>query len=71
LNPQISVSFFIDLATKNKNYAQGSGFNPQNSVSFFNDLDIERKTMLKAFVSFFNEIAMEKRNYDHGLYFIF
>jgi hypothetical protein len=27
--------------------------------------------MLMTFASFFNEIAIEKRNYAHGFYFIF
>jgi hypothetical protein len=47
--------------TKEKNYAQGSGFNPQIVVSFFNELATERKTMLKASASFFNDLAIEKR----------
>jgi hypothetical protein len=41
-----SVSFFNELATEKKNYAQGFGFNPQIYVSFFNDISTERKTML-------------------------
>jgi hypothetical protein len=32
---------------------------------------IERKTMLKAYVSFFNELVIEKKNYARDLYFIF
>jgi hypothetical protein len=37
------------------------------SFSFFNKLCTEKKTMLVTFVSFFNELGIEKRNYAHGL----
>jgi hypothetical protein len=37
----------------------------------FNEIAIERKTMLKAFVSFFNELSTERRNYAHEIYLIF
>jgi hypothetical protein len=55
-NPQISVSFFNELATERKTMLMAS-------VSFFNELATEKKTMLIASVSFFNELATEKRNY--------
>jgi hypothetical protein len=48
-----------------------SGSVPRYLFHFFTDLDTERKTMLIAFVSFFNEIATEKRNYARNLCFIF
>jgi hypothetical protein len=44
---------FLTSLKQEKNYAQVSRFNPQIVVSFFNELVTERKTMLKAFVSFF------------------
>jgi hypothetical protein len=48
---------FLASSTQEKNYAQGSGFDPQIAVSFFNELATEKKTMLKASVSFFNELS--------------
>jgi hypothetical protein len=45
-----SVSFFNELATEKKNYAQGSEFNPQISISFFNEIYTKRKTILMTFV---------------------
>jgi hypothetical protein len=57
---------FLTSLTQEKNYAQGSRFDPQTVVSFFNELAIERKTMLEASVSFFNELDTEKRNYARG-----
>ena len=56
--------------TQEKNYAQGSRFNPQIVVSFFYELATKRKTMLKASVSFFNELSTEKRNYACGFFLI-
>jgi hypothetical protein len=56
--------------TQEKNYTQGSRFNPQIVVSFFNELAIQRKTILKAFVLFFTELATGKRNYAGDLFLI-
>jgi hypothetical protein len=56
--------------TQEKNYVQGFGFNPQIFISFFKELDTERKTMLKASVLFFNELAIERKNCARGLFLI-
>jgi hypothetical protein len=46
--------------TQEKNYAQGSRFDPQIIVSFFNELATERKTMLKASVSFLTSLPQRR-----------
>jgi hypothetical protein len=61
-NPQISVSFFNELATERKTMLKAS-------VSFFNELATEKRNYAR--VSFFNELATEKRNYARDLCFIF
>jgi hypothetical protein len=39
---------------------------PRLLFHFLNELATERKTMLKASISFFSEIATEKKNYARG-----
>jgi hypothetical protein len=36
------------------------------TISFLNELATERKTVLKTFVSVFNELSIEKKKYAHG-----
>ena len=63
-NPQISISFFNELATERKTMLK-------DFVSFFNELAIEMKTVLMNSVSFFNELSIERINYAHNFCFIF
>jgi hypothetical protein len=43
---------------------------PRFLFHFLTSLPQKRKTMLKASVSFFNELAIEKRNYASGIFLI-
>jgi hypothetical protein len=44
---------------------------PRLLFHFLTSLPQRRETMLVTSVSFFNELATEKGNYDHSLCFIF
>jgi hypothetical protein len=70
LTGEVTVSFFNELDT-GKELCSRLRVQSPDFVSFFNEIATERKTMLVTFVSFFNELVTKKRNYAHGLCFIF
>jgi hypothetical protein len=63
-DPQIAVLFFNELAT-------GKELCSKPLFHFLTSLPQRRETMLMTSVSFFNDLATEKRNYAHDLCFIF
>jgi hypothetical protein len=63
----VSFSNELDIGKK---LCSGFRVRSPDCCFIFNELATERKTMLKAFVSFFNELSIEKRNYARGFFLI-
>jgi hypothetical protein len=71
LTGEATVSFFNELDTGKRTMLRVPGSIPRLLFHFLTSLPQRRKTMLVTSVSFFNELAIEKRNCARDLCFIF
>ena len=68
LTGEVVVSFFNDLDTRKELCSRLWVQSPNIHFIFLMRLLQKIKTTLKAFVSFFNELATEKRNYARDMH---